>query len=103
LDFAKRTRVLDALLHAPERCGVIVVALDEPVVRAETERLAAAVRAREIDVACVVWNRVHSTPTPLPASVAERQYFAEEVIPPPIGASALREWSASWRELSLNF
>ena len=102
LDFAKRTRALDALLHARERCGVIVVALDEPVVRAETERLAAAVRARGIDVGGIVWNRVHSAPSPLPASVADRQYFAEEVIPPPIGASALREWSASWRELSLN-
>ena len=50
LDFAKRTRALDALLHDREQCGVIVVALDEPVVRAETARLAAAVRARGIDV-----------------------------------------------------
>jgi arsenite-transporting ATPase len=50
LDFAKRTRALDALLHDRERCGVIVVTLDEPVVRAETARLCAAVRARGIAV-----------------------------------------------------
>ena len=101
LDFAKRTRALDALLHDRARCRLIIVALDEPVVRAETERLAAAVRTRGIDVAAVVWNRVHDRATPLPASVAARHLFAEEVSPPPIGAPALRKWSASWHELSL--
>ena len=102
LDFAKRTRALDALLHDGEQCGVIVVALDEPVVRAETARLAAAVRARGITVSAVLWNRVHSPPSPLPASVADRQFCAGNVTPPPIGAPALREWSESWHELSLN-
>jgi arsenite-transporting ATPase len=102
LDFAKRTRVLDALLHDHDRCGVIVVTLDEPVVRAETARLAAAVRARGIAVTSILWNRVHSAPSPLPAGVADRQFCAEEVTPPPIGAPALREWSTSWHELSLN-
>ena len=102
LDFAKRTRALDALLHDRRQCGVIVVALDEPVVRAETARLAAAVRARGIAVSAVLWNRVHSAPSPLPASVADRQFCAEDVTPPPIGAPALREWSGSWHELSLN-
>jgi arsenite/tail-anchored protein-transporting ATPase len=102
LDFAKRTRALDGLLHDGKRCRVIVVALDEPVVRAETERLAAAVRVRGINVAALVWNRVRSAPSPLPASVVERQFFAEDVTPPPVGAAALRKWSASWRKLSLN-
>jgi len=102
LDFAKRTRALDALLHDREQCGVIVVALDEPVVRAETARLAAAVRTRGIAVSAVMWNRVHSSPSPLPASVADRQFCAGDVTPPPIGATALREWSGSWYELSLN-
>jgi hypothetical protein len=81
---------------------VVVVALDEPVVRAETARLAAAVRTRGIDVGAVLWNRVDRLPSPLPASVADRQFLAGEMTPPPIGATALREWSASWRELSLN-
>jgi arsenite-transporting ATPase len=102
LDFAKRTRALDALLHDSSRCRVIVVALDEPVVRAETARLAAAVRTRGIDVAAVLWNRVDRLPSPLPASVADRQFLAGAMTPPPIGATALREWSASWRELSFN-
>jgi len=102
LDFAKRTRALDALLHDRERCGVIVVTLDEPVVRAETARLCAAVRARGIAVTGILWNRVHSAPSPLPAGVSDRQFCAEEATPPPIGAQALREWSTSWHELSLN-
>src|SRR5205085_6997447 len=69
LDFAKRTRALDALLHDPARCGVITVALDEPVVRAETQRLTAAVRDRGMDSVGVIWNRVRRPPVPLPATV----------------------------------
>jgi arsenite-transporting ATPase len=100
LDFAKRTRALDALLHDHGDCGVILVALDEPVVRSETARLAAAVRARGMDVSAIVWNRVANEPSPLPATVAARQFFAEEKHPPPVGAQALREWLRRWRELS---
>jgi arsenite/tail-anchored protein-transporting ATPase len=102
LDFAKRTRALDTLLHDRERCSLVLVSLDEPVVRAETERLAAALHARSIDVAGLVWNRARRDPSPLPASVSERQYCAREVSPPPIGATALRDWSKSWHELSVN-
>ena len=100
LDFAKRTRAIDALLRDPERCGLVVVALDEPVVRSETERLVAAVRARGVDVLGVVWNRIAANPpTPLPTSVARRQVCARAMSPPPIGGTALHEWSHSWREL----
>jgi len=101
LDFAKRTRAVDALLHDAARCSVVLVSLDEPVVRAETERLAAEIAARGIDISALVWNRVHRDPQPLPASVVARQFCASEVIPPPIGAPALREWSGSWHEISL--
>jgi arsenite-transporting ATPase len=102
LDFAKRTRAVEALLHDASQCSVIVVALDEPVVRAETERLVAAISARGIDISALVWNRVRREPTPLPASVVARQFCARDVSPPPIGAPALREWSKSWYEISLN-
>ncbi|HXT19106.1 MAG TPA: ArsA family ATPase [Gemmatimonadaceae bacterium] len=100
LGFAKRTRALDALLHDRERCGVIVVALDEPIVRAETERLSRAIQSRGIDVAALVWNRVTNVPDPLPATVVAQQFFAEEIAPPPIGAAAIRAWSHSWRIFS---
>lgn len=100
LAFAKRTRELDALLHDAARSGVLIAALDEPVVRAETGRLAAAITALGVSVIGVVWNRATITVSPLPESSAPRQFCADYVSPPPIGAAALRAWSRSWRELS---
>jgi UDP-N-acetylmuramoylalanine-D-glutamate ligase len=41
LDFSRTLRTLDSVLRDPARCAVVLVSLDEPVVRAETERLAA--------------------------------------------------------------
>ena len=102
LDFARRTRALDALIHDPTQCGLVIVALDEPVVRVETERLTSEVRSRGVDVIALLWNRVDKTPAPLPATVAGRQLFAEETNPPPIGVTALRQWLRSWRALSPN-
>jgi len=100
LDFAKRTRAIDALLRDSTRCGLVIVALDEPVVRNETERLAAAAHARGVDVLGVIWNRIGATrAAPLPTPVARRQVCARAMSPPPIGGTALREWSHSWREL----
>jgi arsenite-transporting ATPase len=101
LDFAKRTRAVDALLRDAARCSVVLVTLDEPMVLAETERLAVEIAARGIDISALVWNRVRRDPSPLPASVVARQFCASEVIPSPIGAPALREWSGSWHEISL--
>ena len=99
LAFAKRTRALDALLHDAAHAGLVIVALDEPVVRSETTRLADAVRSRGIDLIGVIWNRVKRSPSPLPAGVVPRQFFAEETSPPPVGAPAIRVWSRSWHEL----
>lgn len=100
LDFATRTRAIDALLRDPTRCGLVIVALDEPVVRNETERLAAAAYARGVDVLGIMWNRVEATAAaPLPTLAARRQVCARAMSPPPIGGSTLREWSHSWREL----
>jgi arsenite-transporting ATPase len=100
LDFAKRTRALDTLLHDASRCALVIVALDEPVVRTETERLVTEVQGRSIDVGAVVWNRARDMVSPLPLPLAVRQVCAEEVVPPPIGAAALRVWSQRWSTLS---
>lgn len=101
LAFAKRTRVLGQLLENPAHAGLVVVALDEELVRAETARLAQAVHERRIDVAGIVWNRVKHAPAPLPAAVAPRQFFATEASPPPVGVAAIRAWSDTWRGLAL--
>ena len=99
LEFSKRTRALDALLRDRSRAGVILVTLDEPVVRAQTRRLARAVRQRECDVIALVWNRTKRTIDPLPEFVAARQVCASDTRPSPVGVAALRRWSRSWREV----
>jgi len=100
LAFAKRTRELDALLHDADRSGVLIASLDEPVVRAETSRLAAAIAALGVDVIGIAWNRVTIAVSPLPESRAPRQFCADHVSPPPIGVAALRAWGRSWREMT---
>ncbi|HTK52162.1 MAG TPA: TRC40/GET3/ArsA family transport-energizing ATPase [Gemmatimonadaceae bacterium] len=101
LDFARRARAIESLLHDPARCGLVIVSLDEPIVRGETERLAVAATARGVDVIGLIWNRVSDArvPAPLPRTVARRQFCARDMSPPPIGGTTLREWSNSWREL----
>jgi arsenite-transporting ATPase len=99
LEFSKRTRALDTLLRDRARAGVILVTLDEPVVRAQTRRLARAVRQRACDVIALVWNRSKRAIDPLPQFVAARQVCAAETRPPPVGVAALRRWSRSWREV----
>jgi arsenite-transporting ATPase len=99
LAFAKRTRALDHLLHSAN-AGVVIVSLDEPVVRAETERLVHALGARGIGVPAIIWNRVTHAPAPLPATPPVHQFFAVETNPPPIGIDPIREWSRTWRLLT---
>jgi arsenite-transporting ATPase len=99
LTFARRTRALDELLHTPGAGAIVIATLNEPVVRAETTRLARAVTSRGIDLAAVIWNRVTNMPEPLPDSLAPRQFFAGEASPPPIGVDAIRTWARSWREI----
>src|SRR5205823_1145106 len=62
-----------------------------------------AARGRGVDLVAIVWNRVTTAPSPLPAAVAARQFFAEETRPAPVGVHAIRRWSASWRELTVQF
>jgi arsenite-transporting ATPase len=103
LDFARRTRSLDTLLHDRERCGVLLVALDEPVVRWETDRLLRELRERGTDLIGVMWNRVDEieigATTPLPAEARVSQFLAPAMTPAPIGVARLRRWSGTWRDL----
>ena len=99
LTFARRTRALQALLADPGRAGLLVVALDEPLVRAETTRLIAAARSTGIDVLGVLWNRVSRVPSPLPGVRELTHFVSEPVVPSPRGAAALRAWGRSWRLL----
>ena len=95
LDFSRNLRAVDGLLRDASRCGVVLVTLDQPVVRAETERLATAVGARGTAIAGVILNRATSTPA-LPAADAPVHFQAPIADPPPVGVDALRRWSGSW-------
>ncbi|HEX6964527.1 MAG TPA: ArsA family ATPase [Gemmatimonadaceae bacterium] len=100
LTFSQRTRALDAALHDPSRAALLLVALDEPLVRAETARLASAVRARGVHVAGVIWNRANEGPLPLPSEPPLRQFASSAAKPSPRGVEALRRWSLGWTPLS---
>ena len=78
-------------LHDHARCGLVLVSLDEPLVRAETERLAAAVRERGIDVGAVdLESRRTISPSLFQQRLPRAKFSLSEVQPPPIGARALR-------------
>jgi len=103
LDFARRTRSLETLLHDPNRCGVLLVTLDEPVVRWESERLLHELRERGTDVIGVMFNRVDQfaidSTTPLPAEPPVSQFLAAAMTPPPVGVHVLRRWADTWENL----
>lgn len=96
LDFSRSLRALDALLRDASRCSVVVVTLDEPVVRAETDRLAAELTRRAAPLGAVVLNRAKRVSV-LPVLPAPVQLEAPAVQPPPIGTRALRAWAQTWR------
>jgi arsenite-transporting ATPase len=98
LDFARRTKTLEARLVDPERATAIVVALDEPLVREETARLVRELEARNLPLGAIIWNRTGS-PAPLPTSPAIRQLFAPAADPPPVGLDAIRTWASGWGNL----
>ena len=100
LAFARRTRAVRELLADASRAGAIVVALDEPLVRAETLRLAAAVRALGVHAAAILWNRASRLPTALPTDPETGQFVAAALDPPPRGVEALRRWYMDWSPLA---
>jgi len=92
LTFAKRTSALDRMLHDQSRAGVVLVSLDEPVVRAETLRLTNLLGASGIAVLGEVRNRVMTAS----ASDTSPTIFAPTVATPLIGVATIREWSWRW-------
>lgn len=102
LAFTRRTRRIGELLRDPRHAGMVIVALDEPLVRGETARLVSASRAEGMRVGSVLWNRWTGgqLPAPLPADPPVTQFVAPAAAPPPVGARALRAWMGQWREVS---
>ena len=98
LAFARDLRALDELLRDPRRSALVLVTLDEPVVRAESGRLIAAAAERGLGLRAVVHNRGGSHALPVDAAVV--QVVAPGMEPPPVGADAIRKWTARWTRLA---
>jgi hypothetical protein len=77
---------------------VLVVALDEHVVRLEASRIIERVRSLGNHVPALIWNRVREAPVPLPVEPTIRQFVAAAV-PSPIGPARLLEWHDGWKSL----
>lgn len=92
VNFSRRTRALQGLLHDEARAGVLLVSLDEPSVRGETTRLANLLRATGIDVIGEVRNRA-----PVEGRVdGAPVVIAPECATPLVGVEAIRKWTSTW-------
>ena len=94
--FAQRTRAVGSVLVDSTRTGLLVVALDEPLVRGETTRLVAEVRSRDVPLVGILWNRATSQLQPLPAQRGLPQFAAPVAAPSPRGIDDIRRWQAEW-------
>jgi arsenite-transporting ATPase len=102
LAFSKRTRQLDALLRDPQRAAVVLVTLDEPLVRAESLRLASALKSAGITISGVIANRVQrdaSTASALPLD-ALPQLAAPVSRVPLVSTGVIRDWMREWWPLT---
>ena len=101
LNFSRRTRALDALIHDESRAGVVLVSLDEPVVVAETDRLARRLASTGVAIVGNIRNRIRefaSRDDALPATAPTHPFvLAPERDPPPVGVAAIRDWCERWR------
>ncbi|HUE76850.1 MAG TPA: ArsA-related P-loop ATPase [Longimicrobiales bacterium] len=79
LRFARRMRALQERLSDPSRTAIILVTLDEPIVRAETRRLRNALRGLGLAPAAILLNR--------------------RVAPEPVGAERLRVVPDAWERI----
>lgn len=95
LAFSQSLRAIDAQLRDAGRAAIVLVALDEPVVRGETERLAREIDARGVAISAIVLNR-GTTAAALPVTQAPVHLVAPTAATGPIGIGALRRWGASW-------
>jgi anion-transporting ArsA/GET3 family ATPase len=101
LALAHRIRAVGELLRDASRASLVIVALDEPLVRRETRRLTDAVATLGVAISGVIWNRCAPGATlpllPLPAAATAPQLVAFEIQPSPRGITAIEQWAGSWR------
>jgi arsenite-transporting ATPase len=101
IELSHELKALREALHDGTSAAVIVVTLDEPMVRAETERLVATLDAAHIRVAAVLVNR--SAPSFAGTQEGDSGYDgagavvrAAELDPSPVGEDGLRRFIDTW-------
>lgn len=96
IKFSRRARAFDALLRDHARAGVVLVSLDEPIVVAETSRLARALTQTGVSILGEIRNRVSPRSAQSPADSSRPFFLAPEREPPPIGVADIRDWCERW-------
>ena len=94
LAFARQLKQLDSLLHDASGCGVFVVTLDQPVVRAQTARLLSSLGDAGMEVLALITNRTTSGTSHV--SGAPICIGAPQRARPPVGQAALRDFLDEW-------
>jgi arsenite-transporting ATPase len=95
LAFARQLKHLRAMMTDPAACGVMLVGLDEPIIRAQTARLAADVEHSGMHVLGMVCN---CTTTAAPFdSIRAAKVVAPRMAPPPTGIAGLTAFINEWR------
>jgi arsenite-transporting ATPase len=94
---SRELKALQEALHGGRSTAVIVVTLDEPMVRAETERLVASLDAAQIRVAGVLINRSATGEHHARGwEGVETVLRASALDPSPVGEHALRKFIDTW-------
>lgn len=97
VNFSRRTRLLEQVIHDPVQAGVVLVSLDEPIVQAETARLAATLRTANVAVLGLIENRIGrsglSHPSP---DLPEPRIVAPESDKPLVGTQSIADWCHRW-------
>jgi arsenite/tail-anchored protein-transporting ATPase len=93
LQTARELRALQALLRDPARTGVIVVTVDEPLVRAESSRLQTALHDAGVPVAATLLNRWRGGAC---AGPLLPPLLRAPLCTPPVGIDALRDFVRHW-------
>jgi anion-transporting ArsA/GET3 family ATPase len=98
--FARRLRALQERLSDPSRTAIIIVTLDEPLVRAETRRLLDRLGAQGRPAAAVVLNRANPQASWEAQEAEGIPVLSSPEVPDPVGADALRSLAWGWERVA---
>jgi arsenite/tail-anchored protein-transporting ATPase len=98
LRLARQLRALRTRLSDPSRTAIVVVTVDEPLVRAESARLVARLQDRDLPVGAVLVNRFDrgAASPPREGVPAGVPIFTAPRTAEPVGGDALLAFSRTW-------